>query len=171
MARAKQSKAKGEYKINVGDRAPRFAMEGTGGTQASLESLRGRWAVLYFYPKDNTSGCALEGDEFAKLHAAFKRAGAEVFGVSADSVKSHEGFKAKRGFPFELLSDPEKTALRAFDSIQLKSMYGRTFEGIERSTFVIDPDGVIRAAWRKVKAAGHAAEVLTAVKELALRQK
>ena len=154
------------YRINVGDTAPAFRVASTSGAECDLKSLSGKIAVLYFYPKDNTPGCTLEGHDFRKLHAQFGRAGAEIFGVSGDSLKSHENFRKKCGFPFELLSDESGAMGHAFDVIQMKSMYGRTFEGIERSTFVIDARGKLAAIWRKVKVDGHAAEVLEFVKSL-----
>lgn len=154
------------YRINVGDAAPAFRVASTAGDGCDLKSLAGKITVLYFYPKDNTPGCTLEGQDFRKLHAQFGRLGAEIYGVSGDSLKSHENFRKKCGFPFELLSDETGAMGRAYDVIQMKSMYGRTFEGIERSTFVIDARGKLAAVWRKVKVDGHAAEVLEFVKGL-----
>ena len=123
-------------------------------------------SVLYFYPRDNTPGCTQEGEDFAAAHAQFKRAKTLIFGISADSLESHEKFKKKMGFPFELLSDPDQKVCKLYDVIQEKSMYGKKFLGIERSTFVIDGKGVLRHAWRKVKVKGHASAVLAAVKAL-----
>jgi peroxiredoxin Q/BCP len=122
--------------------------------------------VVYFYPRDATSGCTQEGLDFAALHAQFKKAKAVILGVSPDSVASHEKFKAKMAFPFELLSDPDQKICRLFDVIQEKSMYGRKYMGVERSTFVIDAGRVLRHEWRKVKVKGHAEAVLAAVKSL-----
>lgn len=151
--------------IDIGKKAPQFTLDGTGGTWA-LSDAAGDPVVIYFYPRDNTPGCTQEGADFAAAHAQFKRAKARIFGVSADSLESHEKFKRKMAFPFELLSDPDKKVCKLYDVIQEKSMYGKKFLGIERSTFLIDGKGVLRHAWRKVKVKGHAAEVLAAVKAL-----
>ena len=126
----------------------------------SLSGLRGRKVVLYFYPKDNTPGCTTEGGDFAALHGRFRAAGAEIFGVSRDSLKSHASFKAKQGYPFELISDPDEALCEAFGVMKMKNMYGRQVRGIERSTFVIDETGKLTREWRGVKVPGHAAEVL-----------
>lgn len=131
-----------------------------------LADHRGHPVVLYFYPKDNTPGCTMEGAQFRDLHKRFQKAGAVIAGVSRDSLKSHEGFKAKMGFPFELISDPDEKLCQAFGVIKMKNMYGRQVRGIERSTFLIDADGKLAREWRGVKVAGHADEVLTAVKAL-----
>lgn len=147
-------------------KAPGFELAATGGGTVKLSDLAGKRVVLYFYPKDSTPGCTREGQDFRDLHAKFRRANAFVFGVSRDSVKSHENFKAKQGFPFELLSDPDEAACRAYDVIREKNMYGKKVLGIERSTFLIDEQGKLRREWRKVKVDGHAAEVLEAVKAL-----
>jgi peroxiredoxin Q/BCP len=120
--------------------------------------------VIYFYPKDNTPGCTAEGEQFRDLHPRFAELGCAIVGVSRDSLKSHEGFKAKMGFPFELLSDLEEKACKLFGVMKMKNMYGRQVRGIERSTFVVGPDGVLRREWRGVKVPGHAAEVLAFVK-------
>jgi len=151
--------------IDIGKKAPAFALEGTGGSW-SLRDAVGSAVVLYFYPRDNTPGCTQEGEDFKAAHAQFKRAKALIFGISADTLASHEKFKEKMGFPFELLSDPDKTVCKLYDVIQEKSMYGKKFLGIERSTFVIDAKGVLRHAWRKVKVKDHAAAVLAAVNAL-----
>ena len=141
-----------------------FKAAATGDQTVHLKSLRGKKVVIYFYPKDSTPGCTTEGQDFRDLHAKFRRANAVIFGVSRDSLASHEKFKAKQKFPFELISDPDEKLCKKFDVIKEKSLYGRKFLGIERSTFVIDEDGKLRAEWRKVKVKGHAAEVLDAVK-------
>jgi thioredoxin-dependent peroxiredoxin len=152
-------------KIEVGGNAPQFTLEGTDGAW-SLADAKGSALVLYFYPRDNTSGCTQEGLDFSALHAQFKRAKSLVFGISPDSVASHEKFKQKMSFPFELLSDPDQKVCKLYDVIQEKSMYGRRYMGVERSTFLIDGKGVLRHEWRKVKVKGHAEEVLAAVKAL-----
>ena len=141
-----------------------FKAAATSDATVQLKTLRGRKVVLYFYPKDSTPGCTTEGQDFRDLHAKFKRANATVFGVSRDSLASHEKFKAKQSFPFELISDPDEKLCRQFDVIKEKSLYGKKFMGIERSTFLIDEDGKLRAEWRKLKVKGHAQEVLDAVK-------
>lgn len=147
-------------------KAPGMELAATGGGTVKLSDLAGKRVVLYFYPKDSTPGCTREGQDFRDLHAKFRRANTVVFGISRDSVKSHENFKAKQNFPFELLSDPDETACRAYDVIREKNMYGKKVLGIERSTFLIDEKGMLRREWRKVKVDGHAAEVLDAVKAL-----
>ena len=148
-----------------GRKVPAFSLPATGGGTWKLADAAGRKLVVYFYPKDDTSGCTREGIDFRDLHAQFRKAGAEVVGVSPDSLASHEKFKAKHGFPFELLADTEKKACALFDVYKEKSMYGRKYMGVERSTFLIDGKGVLRREWRKVKVPGHAAEVLAAVRE------
>jgi len=141
-----------------------FLCPATGEKNIRLKDLRGKKVVLYFYPKDATPGCTTEGQDFRDLHAKFKRANAVIFGVSKDSLASHEKFKAKQSFPFDLLSDEDGKLCTQFDVIKEKSLYGRKFMGIERSTFLIDEDGKLRREWRKVKVKDHAAEVLEAVK-------
>jgi thioredoxin-dependent peroxiredoxin len=143
-----------------------FTLPSTGGKTFSLSSTRGKKVVLYFYPKDNTPGCTAEGADFRDRHGAFARAGCEIYGVSRDSVKSHESFKAKMKFPFDLLSDAGETVCAQFRVIKLKNMYGRQVRGIERSTFVVDQNGVLAREWRGVKVPGHAEEVLNFVKAL-----
>ena len=152
-------------KINVGKKAPQFTLDGTAGPW-SLSDATGSGVVLYFYPRDNTPGCTLEGADFSAAHPQFKQAKTLIFGISADSVASHEKFKLKMGFAFELLSDPDKKICALYDVIQEKSMYGKKFLGIERSTFLLDAKGVLRHEWRKVKVKDHAAQVLAAVKAL-----
>jgi thioredoxin-dependent peroxiredoxin len=151
--------------IDVGKKAPKFTLEGTGGSW-SLGDALGHPVVLYFYPRDNTPGCTQEGADFAALHAQFKKAKAVIYGISADSMAAHEKFKQKMAFPFDLLSDPEQKVCRLYDVIQEKSMYGKKFMGIERSTFLIDGKGVLRDIWRKVKVKAHADAVLAAVQAL-----
>jgi peroxiredoxin Q/BCP len=146
----------------VGD----FKAAATGDKTIRLKDLRGKNVVIYFYPKDSTPGCTTEGRDFSALHARFRRAGTVILGVSRDSIASHEKFKAKQEFPFDLISDPDEVLCRKFDVIQEKSLYGRKFMGIVRSTFLIDAEGKLRREWRNVKVAGHAEEVLEAVKAL-----
>lgn len=153
-------------KIAIGNKVPNWELPATGGGILSLSTLIGHTVVLYFYPKDNTSGCTLEGENFRDLHAKFKKLKTVILGVSRDSVKSHDGFKAKYEFPFELLSDADEKLCALFDVIKPKIMYGKEVIGVERSTFLIDADGVLRREWRKVKVDGHAQEVLDAVKAL-----
>ena len=152
-------------KIEIGKKAPGFTAEGTNGTW-SPEDAKGSAVVLYFYPRDNTSGCTQEGLDFSALHAQFKKAKALVFGISPDSVASHEKFKKKMAFPFDLLSDPDQKVCKLYDAWKEKSMYGRKYMGVERSTFLIDGKGVLRHEWRKVKVKDHAEAVLAAVKAL-----
>jgi len=141
-----------------------FKCPATGNKTIQLKALRGSKVVLYFYPKDATPGCTTEGQDFRDLHAKFKRQHAVILGVSRDSIASHEKFRDKHRFPFDLLSDEDEKLCRQFDVIREKSLYGRKFMGVERSTFLIDENGKLRAAWRKVRVKGHAAEVLEAVK-------
>ncbi|HBK46479.1 MAG TPA: peroxiredoxin [Xanthomonadaceae bacterium] len=136
----------------------------SGGQATTLGAHAGRWLVLYFYPKDSTPGCTTEGLEFNALLPSFRRAGADVLGVSRDSLKSHDNFCARQGFAFPLVSDADEALCKAFDVIRQKNMYGRQVLGIERSTFLISPDSRIVEAWRKVKVAGHAEAVLQALK-------
>jgi len=143
-----------------------FSLASTGGGTFKLSDQRGKKLVVYFYPKDNTPGCTLEGADFRDRYKEFRRAGAEVVGVSRDSIKSHEGFKAKMKFPFELLSDAEEELCAQFGVIKMKNMYGKKVRGIERSTFVIDGEGRLAREWRWVKVPGHVEEVLNFVKAL-----
>ena len=152
-------------KIDIGKKAPQFTLEGTAGGW-SLEDAKGTAVVIYFYPRDNTSGCTQEGLDFAALNAQFKKIKAMVLGISPDSVESHEKFKKKMAFPFDLLSDPDQKVCKLYDVWKEKSMYGRKYMGVERSTFVIDGKGVVRHEWRKVKVKDHAEAVLAAVKSL-----
>lgn len=137
------------------------------GETLDLASLTGRYVVIYAYPKDSTPGCTREGQDFRDLHSQFQALGAEVFGLSRDSVASHARFAEKQGFPFALISDPDETLCRALDVIQEKSLYGRKFMGIERSTFLFGPDGALIQAWHKVKVPGHAQAVLDSLKAAA----
>lgn len=138
----------------------------TGEQEICLSAYKGKNLVLYFYPKDNTPGCTQEGQDFRDMYADFQAAGAEILGVSRDSIRSHENFKAKYKFPFELLSDKDEVLCKQLDVIQEKKLYGRVYMGVDRSTFLIDSKGVIRQVWRSVKVKGHAEEVLAAVKQL-----
>jgi peroxiredoxin Q/BCP len=150
----------------LGKVIPSLKLAATGDKTIDLKTLRGKNVVLYFYPKDSTPGCTTEGTDFAAGHDKFKRLQTVILGVSRDSVASHEKFKAKYNFPFDLLSDADEQACSLFDVIKEKNMYGRKVMGIERSTFLIDAAGKLRREWRKVKVAGHVDEVLAAVREL-----
>jgi len=141
-----------------------FKCPATGDQTIHMKSLRGKKVVIYFYPKDSTPGCTTEGQDFRDLYAKFKRQNTVILGVSRDRIASHEKFKAKQKFPFELLSDPDESLCKKFDVIHEKSLYGRKFMGVVRSTFLIDEAGKLRQDWRKVKVKGHAAEVLETVK-------
>ncbi|MBW7930169.1 MAG: peroxiredoxin [Gammaproteobacteria bacterium] len=152
--------------IATGRKVPDFTLGATGGKEISLAGLRGHPVVLYFYPRDNTPGCTTEGCDFRDHHAAFRKLGAVVLGVSRDSLASHEKFKAQHEFPFDLLADGDEDLCRLFDVIREKNMYGKKVMGVERSTFLIDADGVLRKEWRKVKVGGHVEAVLAALKAL-----
>ena len=143
-----------------------FELPSTGDAPFKLSEHRGKFVVVFFYPKDNTPGCTLEGQEFRDLHADFTKANTLVVGVSRDSLKSHEGFKAKFGFPFELLSDSDETVCELFKVMKLKNMYGKQVRGVERSTFVFGVNGELVKSWRGLRAPGHAAEVLGFVQGL-----
>jgi thioredoxin-dependent peroxiredoxin len=149
-----------------GSKVPDFKLPSTGGGSVRLKDLRGKNVVLYFYPRDNTSGCTLEGQQFAELAARFAKAGTSVFGISRDTLASHEKFRDKMGFPFALLSDEDERVCKMFDVIREKNMYGRKLLGIERSSFLIDAEGVLRREWRRVKVPGHAQQVLEAAQAL-----
>lgn len=150
----------------IATKIPDFTLPATGGQPFPLAGQAGKIVVIYFYPKDNTPGCTTEGQQFRDLHAEFLAAGAVVLGISRDSLKSHENFKAKQSFPFELGSDADETVCQLFGVIKEKMMYGKRCRGIERSTFVIDRDGVLCREWRGVKLPGHAQAVLDFVKSL-----
>ena len=147
-------------------RIPDFTLPATGGHTFTLSAQRGTPLVLYFYPKDSTPGCTTEAQQFRDLYPAFLAAGCSVLGVSRDSLRSHESFKAKQSLPFELLADTDERLCRQFDVIRMKKLYGKEVRGVERSTFVIDRDGVLRREWRGVKVPDHAREVLDFVKTL-----
>ncbi|PTN11238.1 peroxiredoxin [Nitrosomonas aestuarii] len=146
--------------------APDFQLPSTDGKTFTQSEMNGKHLVIYFYPKDNTPGCTTEGENFRDNYEAFKDLNCLVFGVSRDSMKSHENFKEKMKFPFELLSDVDEVACKLFDVIKMKNMYGKQVRGIERSTFVIDMNGILRKEWRGVKVPGHVEEVLAFVKSL-----
>ena len=143
-----------------------FTADATRNKKIQLKELRGKNVVIYFYPKDSTPGCTTEGRDFSALHAKFRRQNTVVFGISRDSIASHEKFREKQGFAFDLISDPDEKLCKQFDVIQEKSLYGRKFMGVVRSTFLIDENGKLQREWRKVKVKGHAEEVLDAVKAL-----
>ena len=155
MSRPRMNRVVADFKANA-----------TRGKTIHLKELRGQNVVLYFYPKDSTPGCTTEGQDFRDLHAKFRRQKTVILGVSRDSLASHEKFRDKQSFPFDLISDPDEKLCKKFDVIQEKTLYGRKFMGVERSTFLIDADGKLRQEWRKVKVKGHAAEVFDAVKAL-----
>lgn len=144
-----------------------FSAAMTGDRTFQLSDYKGKKLVLYFYPKDNTPGCTTEGMQFRDLYPQFQQANAEIFGISRDSIRSHEGFKAKLGMPFDLISDPDETVCIMFDVMKMKNMYGKKVRGVERSTFVIDESGKLVKEWRGVKVPGHIDEVLEFVKALA----
>ena len=153
-------------KISIGKKVPDFNLPATGDQAIALSDYRGKNVVVYFYPKDSTPGCTTEGQDFRDKIHTFRRRNTVILGISRDSVKSHENFRTKQQFPFDLLSDADEKACRLFDVIKEKNMYGRKVMGIERSTFLIDDKGVLRREWRKVKVKGHVEEVLEAIKEL-----
>jgi len=152
--------------VKLNKKVPNFDLPATGDKNIKLSSLKGKKVIIYFYPRDSTPGCTTEGQDFRDNYNKFKRAGAIVLGVSRDSLKSHENFKAKQEFPFDLMSDKEELLCNLFNVIKEKNMYGKKVMGIERSTFLLDNKGVLRQEWRKVKVAGHVEEVLNATKAL-----
>ena len=148
--------------VEINHPVPSFQAQATGDTQVSLEGLKGKQVVLYFYPKDNTPGCTTQGQGFRDQHEAFAAANTVVFGISRDSLRTHENFKAKQGFPFELICDKDEQLCQLFSVIKLKKLYGKEYLGIERSTFLIDSEGILRQEWRGVKVLGHVDAVLEA---------
>ena len=152
--------------VTVGKKVPNFNLPATGDKNIKLSDLKGKKIIIYFYPKDSTPGCTTEGQDFRDNHNKFKRAKAIVLGVSRDSIKSHENFKSKQEFPFDLISDKDETLCKMFDVIKEKNMYGKKVMGIERSTFLLDEKGVLKQEWRKVKVPGHVEEVLAATRAL-----
>ena len=149
--------------LDTGDKLPDLPLQLSSGTVAPLSDYAGRWLVFYFYPKDSTPGCTTEGIDFNALLPKFRKLGATVIGVSRDSLKSHQNFRARQGFKFDLASDTDESLCNAFGVIKEKNMYGRKVLGIERSTFLVDPAGVIRQSWRPVKVPGHAQAVFDAL--------
>ena len=152
--------------VSIGKKVASFSLPATGDKELSLKDFKGTNLVLYFYPKDSTPGCTLEGQNFRDSYQQFREHNTEILGVSRDSLKAHENFKSKQNFPFDLLSDADETLCRQFDVIQEKNMYGRKFMGIVRCTFLIDGEGILRQEWRKVRVKGHAEAVLDAVSAL-----
>ncbi|SHE22428.1 peroxiredoxin [methanotrophic endosymbiont of Bathymodiolus puteoserpentis (Logatchev)] len=152
--------------VTLGSPVPNFEAISTGDKSIQLSDYRGKYLILYFYPRDNTPGCTTEGQNFRDKIAEFSALNAVILGVSRDSVRVHEGFKAKQNFPFDLLSDQEEKLCTLFDVIKMKNMYGKKVRGIERSTFLIDPNGILIHEWRKVKVKVHIDEVLQTLKEL-----
>lgn len=148
--------------VTLGQPVPDFTALATNNTTVKLFELKGRKVVLFFYPKDNTPGCTSEGQAFRDLYDQFQASDTLVFGVSKDSMKAHDNFRAKHEFPFELISDPDETLCRLFDVIKLKQMYGKEYMGVERSTFLIDSNGILQHEWRKVRIKGHVEDVLQA---------
>ena len=152
--------------VKINTKVKKFKVSATNELEIDSTALIGKSYVIYFYPKDNTPGCTQEGEDFRDLYKEFKKLKTEIYGVSRDSLKSHEGFKEKYKYPFELISDTEEKLCNLFDVIKEKNMYGKKYMGIERSTFLINKEGKLSAEWRKVKVNGHAAEVLEEVKKI-----
>lgn len=152
--------------IKINRKINKFKASATSEKEIDSQELMGNNYIIYFYPKDNTSGCTQEGEDFRDLYKEFKKIKTEIYGVSRESLKSHEGFKEKFNYPFELISDPDESLCKLFDVMKEKSMYGRKYMGIERSTFLINKEGKLSAEWRKVKVPGHAEEVLEAAKKI-----
>ena len=150
--------------VTIGKPVETFTLPATGKKNLSLSDFRGRNLIIYFYPKDNTSGCTRESQDFRDLYPHFAKAGTDILGVSRDSIKSHENFKIRQNLPFDLLSDSEELLCKQFDVIHEKKLYGRAYIGIVRSTFLIDSDGILQKEWRKVRVPGHAQAVLDALK-------
>lgn len=150
--------------MNIGEKIGSLPFCASNDLQGNFDDYRGQWLILYFYPKDSTPGCTTEGQNFRDLYPTLQTLNTQVLGVSRDSLKSHERFKCTQQFPFELISDQEEVLCSYFDVMKTKSMYGKQVRGIERSTFLIDPEGILRKEWRKVKVEGHADEVIAALK-------
>lgn len=149
-----------------GKKCPKFSAEATSEQVISNQTYKDKNVVIYFYPKDSTPGCTTEGQEFRDNYKKFKKYNTEILGVSRESIKSHENFKSKQNFPFELLSDPDEKVCKAFDVMKMKSMYGRQYMGVDRSTFLVNDQGKIIKEWRSVKVKGHVQEVLETVEKL-----
>ena len=152
--------------MNIGESVPNFTFIATSELSGQLSDYQGQYLVLYFYPKDATPGCTTEGQDFRDAYPEFQTLNTQIFGISRDSLKSHEHFKAKQGFPFELISDQEEHLCQLFDVIKMKSMYGKQVRGIERSTFLLDPQGTLIKEWRKVRVKDHVHVVLDALKQI-----
>ncbi|MBA3535449.1 MAG: peroxiredoxin [Tatlockia sp.] len=152
--------------MKLGEQLSSLQFSATNDLQSSFDTYQGKWLVLFFYPKDSTPGCTTEGQDFRDNYDKFKALNAEIFGISRDSLKSHENFKAKQNFPFELISDNDEQLCQLFDVIKMKSMYGKQVRGIERSTFIIDPQGQLKHEWRKVNVKDHVAEVMQTLKNM-----
>ncbi len=155
-----------DYAIGEGDAVPAASVPAWPEGEVNLADMKGQWMVIYFYPKDSTPGCTTESCDFRDAHAELRDMGVRVFGVSRDSLRSHQRFAEKHQLPFPLLSDADERLCEAFDVIRMKNMYGRQVRGIERSTFIVDPQGIIRRVWRKVKVKGHVDDVRQALSEL-----
>lgn len=153
-------------KVKIGKKVPDFRLPATGEQEIALSDYAGKRVVVYFYPKDSTPGCATEGQDFRDSINTFRRRNTVILGISRDSIKSHENFKVKQQLPFDLLSDSDEKVCTLFEVIREKNMYGRKVMGVERSTFLIDEQGILHREWRKVSVQGHVAEVLVAIKEL-----
>lgn len=152
--------------ISINHKIPDFTINATAEMQTTLSAFKGKNVILYFYPKDNTPGCTTEGEDFTKLHDQFLKLNTIIFGISRESIASHEKFKLKYHFPFELISDTEEKLCKLFDIIKQKSLYGKQYMGIDRSTFLIDKDGILKKEWRKVKVKGHVEAVLNELRLL-----
>ncbi len=152
--------------MNIAEHAPSIVVHGTNGLQTSLDAFRGQWIVLYFYPKDSTPGCTLEGQDFSAHYLSFQAENAVVLGVSRDNLTSHDRFKTKHNLAFELISDVDEQLCKYFDVIKIKSMYGKQVRGIERSTFIIDPQGIVKYVWRGLRVKGHVLKVLETLQTL-----
>jgi peroxiredoxin Q/BCP len=152
--------------MNIGDTIPSYSFKATDGLNANLADYHGKWLILYFYPKDATPGCTLEGQDFRDMHAKFSELNAVIFGISRDNLACHERFKKKQAFSFELIEDSDENLCQIFDVMKTKKMFGKTVRGIQRSTFIIDPEGVVKHVWRKVAVEGHVAEVLSTLAKL-----
>ncbi|MBF8269509.1 MAG: peroxiredoxin [Gammaproteobacteria bacterium] len=153
-------------KVSINNKVPAFNLPATGEKHIRLSAYKGKNIVLYFYPKDNTPGCTTEGQDFRDYFRKFQARDTVIIGVSRDSLSSHEKFKTRQNFPFDLIADPEETLCAMFDVMKMKNMYGKKVRGIERSTFLIDAKGVLRKEWRKVNVDGHVQEVLAAISDL-----